>query len=111
MRYNVDDFRMWTRAGAELLDTYRILPRVFVGGFGYLMYMVTVWYMGLDAPSTQQAALLTTIYGAATGFFGFYISTGTKWDKNFIPWRKSTDSAVKPEARSLSEQVKELEDR
>ncbi len=110
MQHNVDDFRMWTRAGAELLYVYRIHPRAIVLGFGILMWKVTMWYMGIDDPSTQQAALLTTIYGAATGFFGFYVGTGVKWDKPFMPWRESSD-AVKPETRKLSEQVRELEEK
>lgn len=78
--------RRWLHAGAELLDVYRILPRVLVAGYTYLLWDVIQWYMALPEPTTQHAALVTTVVGAAAGFFGLYVNSGKKWSEGFTHW-------------------------
>lgn len=61
---------------AECLNRLRIIPRTIVAGYGYLVWVVAQWFMALPDPGTQQAALVTTIVGAAGMIFGFYMQGG-----------------------------------
>lgn len=61
---------------AECLNRLRIIPRVIVAGYGWLVWIVAQWFMNLPDPGTQQAALVTTIVGAAGIIFGFYMQGG-----------------------------------
>ena len=61
---------------AECLNRLRIIPRVIVAGYGYLIWLVVHWFMALPDPGTQQAALVTTVVGAAGPIFGFYMQGG-----------------------------------
>lgn len=61
---------------AECLNRLRIIPRTIVAGYGYMCWIVVQWFMALPAPDTQQAALVTTIVGAAGMIFGFYMQGG-----------------------------------
>ena len=61
---------------AECLNRLRIIPRVIVAGYGYLIWLVVNWFMQLPDPGNQQAALVTTVVGAAGIIFGFYMQGG-----------------------------------
>ena len=61
---------------AECLNRLRIIPRVIVAGYGIATWLVISWYMGLQDPGTQQAALVTTITALAPAIFGFYMQGG-----------------------------------
>jgi len=81
----------------EWIDAWRIIPRLIVAGYGYLVYVVVNWYMGLQpyilenctsttivdciihAPTNQHTALITAVVSMAVGIFGFYASSGRKW--------------------------------
>ena len=67
---------------AECLNRLRIIPRVLVAGYGWLVWIVVNWFMGLTDPGTQQAALVTTVVGAAGMFFGFYMQGGVTGQKS-----------------------------
>ena len=106
----IDQFRQGYLVAAELLDAFRIFPRVLVGGYTYLLYVVVTWYMGLvpyvlegcvsdvakdciiQAPLTQHAALVTAVIGIAAAIFGLYTSTGRKWN-GFTAWNKKRAEA------------------
>lgn len=60
----------------EQLNAWRVVPRILVAMYGLLVWRVTEWYMALPDPTTQQAALVSTVVGAAGAFFGFYVNTG-----------------------------------
>lgn len=64
---------------AEIIDAYRIVPRLLVLLYGAVCWTVTDWFMALPAPTGPQAALVSTIWGAAAAWFGLYASTGRKW--------------------------------
>ena len=70
-------------ATSECLNRLRIIPRVLVAGYGWLIWEIVSWFMTLDVPNTQQAALVTTVVGAAGIVFGFYMQGGitNKGDK------------------------------
>lgn len=61
---------------ANCLDRLRVVPRLLVGGYGWLIYEVARWYMTLPDPNTQQAALITILVGVAAPVFGFYMQGG-----------------------------------
>jgi hypothetical protein len=60
-------------------DRLRIFPRLFITTYIYLLYEVTQWFMLLSDPSTQQAGLVSVVYGAGAAWFGLYMN-GDKRD-------------------------------
>jgi hypothetical protein len=66
---------------AEIFDAFRIIPRGILIAFGYLVYYVIDWYMKLPEPSTQHAALVTTVVGASAAVIGLYNNSGRPWNK------------------------------
>ena len=62
----------------QLVNEWRILPRVIVALFMYLCYWVASWYMNLGDPSTQQAAFVSTVFATVPMVFNFYCQTGDK---------------------------------
>jgi len=61
---------------AHCINRLRIVPRVIVAGYGYLIWDVVQWFMALPEPTTQQAALITTMTGVSVAVFGFYMQGG-----------------------------------
>lgn len=64
---------------AEILDAYRVVPRILLLGFGYLVWYVVQWYTGLTEPSTQQTAFVSAVVGVTAPITAFYFNTGRKW--------------------------------
>lgn len=60
----------------DVVDRWRVVPRILVAGYGYLVWDSAQWFMGLSAPTAPQAAFISTLVGAAAGVFGLYASTG-----------------------------------
>ncbi len=111
----MNNFRRWYLMLAELVDSYRIIPRMLVLGYSYLVYRVVDWYMHLQpyfpkdiqpmlgkliknssdvqvllvqAPTTQHAVLVTAVIGFGAAVFGLYTSTGIQWkDYVFKSWK------------------------
>lgn len=63
---------------ADAVDAWRVVPRLLVGLYGYLLYTASVWFMSLPDPTTTQAAFISTMFGAAAAIFGLYTSSGKK---------------------------------
>ena len=103
---DIDRFRKFYLAFGEMLDAFRIFPRLLVAGYTYILYDTISWYMDLKpvlvegcvvellgqtcialAPSTQHAALVTAVVGVAAAIFGLYANSGRKWN-GFTPWGK-----------------------
>lgn len=61
---------------SECLNRLRVIPRAIVAGYGWGAWLVISWFMTLEAPDTQQAALVTTIAALAPAIFGFYMQGG-----------------------------------
>lgn len=100
-----DLYRKRHLAFAEFIDAWRIIPRVLVAAYCWLLITVTVWYMDMkpymlegcdvsilgkdclvQAPATQHAALITAVVGVAAAIFGLYSNSGRKWSEGFNPW-------------------------
>lgn len=64
---------------AEVCDAWRLVPRLLVGGYAWLVWEVSTWAMGLPDLSGAQSAFVSVVWGAATGVFGLYVGTGRKW--------------------------------
>ncbi|AUR85851.1 TMhelix containing protein [Vibrio phage 1.081.O._10N.286.52.C2] len=61
---------------ADAVDEWRIVPRILVGMYCYLLYYTAMWFMALPDPSGTQAAFVSTIVGAAAAIFGLYTNAG-----------------------------------
>lgn len=115
---NIDTWRKGHLAIAEMIDAWRIIPRLLVTGYGWVVYKVVVWYMNvkpeiiegcnvellkevcvIQAPSTQHAALVTAVIGISAAIFAFYTNTGRKWN-GFTHWNKETPVEDRPELQS-----------
>jgi hypothetical protein len=64
---------------AEISDAYRLIPRLMIIGYGYMLYETTFWFMALPDANSAHAAFIATVWGAASVFSGFYFQTGKKW--------------------------------
>ncbi len=113
---NIDTYRKGHLAIAELVDAWRVVPRLLVGGYSYLIYVVVKWYMSLEptmiedcmsltvteciyqAPTTQHAALVTAVVGIAAVVFGVYANSSRKWN-GFTLWNRNSEEA-EPRRRS-----------
>ena len=62
---------------AAAIDSWRIFPRVFISTYIYLLYYSAMWFMGLPAPTMEQAGLISVIVGAGAAWFGLYANTGS----------------------------------
>ncbi len=60
----------------ETVDAWRIVPRLMVVLYGYVCWSTHVWFVGLEDPSGAQQLYASVIWGAAVGWFGFYVKTG-----------------------------------
>ena len=63
---------------ARAVDQWRIFPRVFISTYIYLLYKVTIWFMGLDDPTMAQSGLVSIVVGAGAAWFGLYAGTSKK---------------------------------
>ncbi len=113
---DIDSWRKGHMAVAEWIDAWRLIPRVIVAGYSYMLWVVVKWYMELeprilegcdmavlaekcliDGPTTQHAALVTAVIGVAAAVFGLYANSGRKWN-GFTHWNK-------PEEKKEEEQL------
>ena len=109
---DIDTFRKSYLAIAEMLDAFRIFPRLLVLGYTFILYDVIMWYKDLKptliencdvellgqtcialATSTQHAALVTAVVGVAAAIFGLYANSGKKWN-GFVPWKKKVEETT-----------------
>lgn len=64
---------------AEIIDAWRIVPRGILFAYAGLVYWIVNWFMMMENPTTQQAALATTVAGTVAAVIGLYQHTGRKW--------------------------------
>ena len=64
---------------AELVDAWRVFPRIFLIGYGVLGIKMAVWAMSLPTISTEQAGLVAVIAGLFVPMTNFYMNTGKRW--------------------------------
>ena len=64
---------------SNMIDSWRIFPRMFLSVYIFLLYYATMWFMALPDPSLEQSGLISVIVGAGAAWFGLY--AGTAKDK------------------------------
>ena len=64
---------------AQMVDSWRIFPRVFLSVYIVLLYFTVMWFMDLPAPSFEQSGLISIVVGAGAAWFGLY--TGSSKSK------------------------------
>ena len=64
---------------SQMVDSWRIFPRLSVSVYIYLLYYCTMWFMELDTPTLEQSGLISIVVGAGAAWFGLY--AGTAKDK------------------------------
>ena len=64
---------------SQMIDSWRIFPRMFLSVYMYLLYYCTFWFMELDVPTIEQSGLISIVVGAGAAWFGLY--AGTAKDK------------------------------
>ena len=85
----INGYRTYVALITETIDYFRIIPRVIIFCYAYTMWNVVNWYMNLLEPTTQHAALITTLIGASAAIIGLYQKSGHSWGKNpLIMWRQ-----------------------
>lgn len=62
----------------EQFDRWRVMPRILVLVYGWAFFDVIQWFMQLADPTNPQSVFVSTVVGAAAGFFGFYVNSGRK---------------------------------
>ena len=111
---DIDAWRKGHLAIAEWIDAWRIIPRAVIAGYTFLLWYVIQWYMKLTpyiiegcdgesfgsacivlAPTTQHAALVSTVVGIAAAVFGLYAGSGKKWN-GFTEWKKKKPGTEEP---------------
>ena len=65
---------------ATIIDDYKIFPRIMMAAVTVLTYQSVHWFMQIEAPTLEQAGLVSVLFGALTGCFGIWCSgeKGTK---------------------------------
>ena len=65
----------WWRLAVHL-NRLRVIPRLFLSVYMYLLITVSNWFMSLQAPTMEQAGFVSVIVGAGAAWFGLYANTG-----------------------------------
>ena len=66
----------------EYFSRWRLFPRAFISMYIYLLWKVVTWLMALEAPTMEQAGLVSVIVGAGAAWFGLYVnSSSTKFEQ------------------------------
>lgn len=60
---------------AQMIDSWRIFPRMFLSVYIFLLYYSTIWFMELPNPTLEQSGLISIIVGAGAAWFGLYAGT------------------------------------
>ena len=62
---------------AEIVDAWRVVPRLMLALYALMCWHVADWFMHLPDPSGTQAAFVSTIWGGAAAWFGLYVRSGS----------------------------------
>ena len=66
----------------ELMGNWRMIPRLLMALYCYAFYTVTTWFMAMPAPTMEQAGFVSVVVGAGAGFFGLYVGSSKKVQKD-----------------------------
>ena len=60
----------------EMLDNWRVIPRLLIFMYAVVFYQTMNWFMGLPDPNNAQAGFVSVIVGAGAAWFGLYVNSG-----------------------------------
>ena len=75
---------------ASQLDSWRIIPRIMMLALIVMNFRVIEWFMSLDAPTMEQAGMLSVMTGALTAAFGLYLGNSEKANPPVVEASKKT---------------------
>ena len=59
----------------KTFNEWRVVPRIILMLYGYMMYESYAWFTSLDNPTTQQVSFVSTVWGLFAAVSGFYLNT------------------------------------
>ena len=62
----------------EEFDKWRVFPRLLVLVMAIATWDVIHWFMSIEAPTFEQAGLVSVVTGAMTAVFGLFLGHGKK---------------------------------
>ena len=60
----------------EMLDNWRVIPRLLIFMYAVVFYQTMNWFMTLPDPNNAQAGFVSVIVGAGAAWFGLYVNSG-----------------------------------
>ena len=113
---DIDAWRKFHMSFAEWVDAWRIIPRLIVAGYSYMLWHMYTWFTTLKpemiegcnveilkeacisaAPTTQHMGLITAAVGISAAVFALYANSGKKWN-GFVNWNVNN---IKEQQRAL----------
>lgn len=64
---------------AEVVDAWRLFPRLFLLGYGLMCWHVVAWAMALPVLSVEQAGLAGGVTAMFAPLSNWYMQTGRRW--------------------------------
>tara|TARA_Y100001970_G_scaffold128453_2_gene158615 strand:+ start:2530 stop:2793 length:264 start_codon:yes stop_codon:yes gene_type:complete len=61
----------------EMLDNWRVIPRLLIFLYAVVFYQTMSWFMLLENPNNAQAGFVSVIVGAGAAWFGLYVNSGS----------------------------------
>ena len=61
----------------EMLDNWRVIPRLLIFLYAIVFYQTMTWFMGLPDPNNAQAGFVSVIVGAGAAWCGLYVNSGS----------------------------------
>ena len=72
----------WVMGVAEIVDDWRLFPRLFVIAYGILAFRFADWAMDQQALTMQQAGMVTAVIALAPPLLNWYMNTGRSWPQS-----------------------------
>jgi len=63
---------------ADLVNKFRVVPRLILVGYAYMLWDIVKWLKLLESPTLEQASILATVIGIAGLIVTSYQNTGNK---------------------------------
>ena len=76
----IGDSTMWDMIKyeiPEMLDNWRVIPRLLIFMYAVVFYQTMNWFMLLENPNNAQAGFVSVIVGAGAAWFGLYVNSGS----------------------------------
>ena len=77
----------------EMLDNWRVIPRLLIFMYAVVFYQTMNWFMGLPDPNNAQAGFVSVIVGAGAAWFGLYVNSGSGKKVRFETTRTGSKSS------------------